>query len=416
LRWLVAVIVFALGAAACTGTPPSATTPAATPAPSATPSPWAEDLAQLDQFLRTTHVSPFTIHSEAEWTAHLASVSASIETATPNERIALVASLVGLLDTHSGFVDIPGGWHFYGIVPYHFSDGWFVINASDRALIGDRLVSIGGMPIDHVVQRLEALVPHDNPDGLLEKIVWLITCVEYLNGAGVIPDGAKSAFGLERRDGSQLTVEPPTFDEQSFNLIPVGYLEGKAPEAVAGQAERIWTRLDATHKAFLVSVNDYGDTTAATEAMTAAFDAGKANRVVFDMRDLQGGSGDLAILDVLKADKRINRPGGLTVLIGRENESVATDIVEFFDQETNALLVGEPTPARADNFRCDCPELTLAHSGFRVSVPTFWERNGDNRSEIDPDVPMLLSSTDFFAGRDPVLAAALAGSLPRSSP
>ncbi len=75
---------------------------------------------------------------------------------------------------------------------------------------------------------------------------------------------------------------------------------------------------------------------------------------------------------------------------------------------TEALLVGEPTPARADNFRCDCLDFLL-RSGIVVTIPTDMTHNGDLRTEIAPDIAMSLSSTDFFAGRDPVLDAALMG-------
>ena len=384
---------------------------AATRQPTATPTPatWEDDLATIDRTVRIVHVSPFTIHPESEWVALLKDVSARIETATPNQQIALVASLMGLLDTHSSLVEIPGGWHFYGLLPYRFSDGWFVIRAGDHALVRDRLVSIGGVPIDQVVDRLTPLVPHDNADGLLEGLGWALNSVEFLNGAGIVAESAHPAFGLVRPDGSSVTVDPPALDEQHYDLVNPGWLTGTAPEAVARRAERIWTRLDKVRRLFLISVNDYGPMSDAAKAMTAALDARQADRVVFDMRYLQGGNGDIAILDTLKNDPRVNRPGGLTVLIGRENVSAATSVVEFLDRETDALFVGEPTPARADNFRCDCPDVVLPHSGFTISVPTSWDRLGDDRHEIAPDVPMALSSTDFFAGRDPVLEAALRG-------
>lgn len=47
--------------------------------------------------------------------------------------------------------------------------------------------------------------------------------------------------------------------------------------------------------------------------------------------------------------------------------------------------------------------------GLVVTVPTHWEVRTDPRPEIAPDIPMALSSNDFFAGRDPVLEATLAG-------
>jgi hypothetical protein len=384
--------------------------------PSQKPTSWADDLALVDQSVRAFHVSPFTIHPESEWVARLADVSKRVEGATPNEQIALVASLMGLLDTHTQFVEINGGWHFYGLLPYRFSDGWYVIRANDPALVGDRLLSIGGVKIEDVVARLTPLVPHDNADGLLMGLLWELNSVEYLNGAGVVADVAHPAFGLQKPDGRSVKIDPPTLDEQGYDLVNPGWLNGPAPEAVARRAERIWTRVDTAHRVFLVSVNDYGDMTDAAKAMTAALDTKAADRVVFDMRYLPGGNGDIAILDTLHDDSRINRPGGLTVLIGRENVSAATSVVEFLDTKTTAVIVGEPTPARADNFRCDCRDFVLPHSGFTLSVPTSWDRLGDDRPEIAPDVPMALSSKDFFAGRDPVLGAALAGTLPTPAP
>ena len=156
--------------------------------------------------------------------------------------------------------------------------------------------------------------------------------------------------------------------------------------------------------------------TAAADAMTAALDADQVDRVIFDMRYLQGGNGDIKILDVLINEPHLKGPGALTVLIGRENVSAATQVAFLLDTQTDALLVGEPTPARANNFTCPCSDLTLPNSGFTVSVPLHQDYTGDDRPEVAPDVPMSLSSADFFAGRDPVLEAALAGLLPTPTP
>jgi hypothetical protein len=149
----------------------------------------------------------------------------------------------------------------------------------------------------------------------------------------------------------------------------------------------------------------------AIAAMRAALDDGSATRVVLDMRYLRGGNGSLAqpLIDALAGDPRINRPGGLTVLIGRENVSAGTLTVAQVDEQTQAVLVGEPTPARADNFLCECYQIRLPNSGFTLEVPTYTRNTGDTRDAIRPDIAMPLASADFFAGNDPVLDAVLAG-------
>lgn len=372
--------------------------------------PWTADLGELDSMVRAHHASPFTIHSEAEWTAKLAAIQPKLASATPDEQFALVASLVGLLDTHTT-IKPTGDFHAYEVFPYKFSDGWFVIAAKDKSLIGSRLVSVGGHPVAEVEAALRPLIPHDNESGFLLNGALGLSYVEFLHGAGIVADPTKPHYVLERRDGSQTTVDFAAVSEPVWEdeLGLTGYLVGTAPEAVARHTELFWTRLDAKDKAFYISINDYGDTTAAVAAMRAALDAGTANRVVLDIRYLPGGNGDFKILTALEQEPRVNRIGGLTVLIGRENESAATQVALGFDTHTAALLVGEPPPARADNFRCDCFEIVLANSGIVVSIPTVFDNIGDPRSEIAPDVPMSLSSVDFFAGRDPVLDAALKG-------
>ena len=191
---------------------------------------------------------------------------------------------------------------------------------------------------------------------------------------------------------------------------------GDAPEAVARRTEPMWTRLDKKTKTFLMSFNDYVDVALppAIKAMQQALDDGSADRVVLDMRYLRGGNGSVAdpLIEALTTDPRTNGEGGLVVLTGRENVSAGTVVAAALDRGTKATFVGEMTPARADNFLCECHDIVLPNSGFVVTVPTFTFHTGDERDSIAPDVPMSLSSADFFAGKDPVLDAVLRGDVP----
>ncbi len=387
----------------------AAATPAATQR-----SPWAQDLRTLDEGVRTLHPGPFVISPETAWTAKLAELEGSLPDATPDQQLVELASLVGLLDTHSGLT-APSPFHAYEILFYPFADGWFVIRAKDPSLVGSRLVSIGGTPVAEVEVALRPLVPSDNESGELDALQSLMSYVEYLHGAGIVADPAEPGYVLERPDGRRRTVDPASVDESTWvdELGIIGDLLGEAPEAVARRGEPIWTRLDRATRTFVISFNDYGTTGVpeAVTAMTAALDKGTARRVVVDMRYLRGGdgSGSDALIAAFAGDPRVNRPGGLTILIGRENVSAGTVVARELDKQTRGVFVGEPTPARADNFLCSCADIKLQNSKFVVTVPTFSFHTGDPRPAIAPDVPMALASADFFAGRDPVMAAALKG-------
>jgi len=149
--------------------------------------------------------------------------------------------------------------------------------------------------------------------------------------------------------------------------------------------------------------------------MTAALRAGTVNHVVIDMRYLRGGNPTpfLPIVSAVAADPHLRTKAALTVLIGRENESAGTVMAEAFDTQTAALMVGEPTPAMADNFLCPCTDVPLPISGYTFSVPTTRAGNGDARRAVVPDVLMRMTAADFFAGRDKVLVAALTRTFPK---
>ena len=392
-------------AAAPSGAMPSATEPA-----TAAPTP-LDELDQLDHFVRLRHPNPFLIHPESEWTAKLAEVRSKLATTTdPDQRFVLAAGLVGLLDTHS-FLALNAGFHEYPVFLYHFTEGWFVIATLDKTLIGARVVSIGGHPIADVEAALRPLVPHDNEMGFLLNVQQPLSVAEYLHGAGIVADPAKPSWVFQLPDGTQRTENfAPIPDEtwgSSLNLV--GMLVGTETEAVRRHTELTWFRIDTKRRVILITVNDYGDESAVIDVLKSALDAGKVDRLVLDIRFLPGGNGDFRLLDVIKGEPRINKPGALTVLIGRENFSIADRIVRAFDVETAAVLVGEPTPALADNFRCDCADHRMEQLGVTVTIPTWRDNIGDDRQEIVPDVRMDLSAADFFAGKDPVLDAALVG-------
>ena len=80
--------------------------------------------------------------------------------------------------------------HHDGVLVYPFADGWFVIAADDRSLIGSRLVAIGSTPVAQVEAALRPLVPADNESGKLDGLQFPMSNVEILHGLGIVKDPA----------------------------------------------------------------------------------------------------------------------------------------------------------------------------------------------------------------------------------
>ena len=96
--------------------------------------------------------------------------------------------------------------------------------------------------------------------------------------------------------------------------------------------------------------------------------------------------------------------GKLYVLMGRNTFSAAQNFIAQLDKRTRAVFVGEPSSSKP-NFVGEENNLTLPWSGAIISISNRYHENipGDKREWIEPDIKIELSSSDYFANRDPIL-------------
>ena len=84
-------------------------------------------------------------------------------------------------------------------------------------------------------------------------------------------------------------------------------------------------------------------------------------------------------------------------------------LVVDLEQTTPAKFVGEPTGGSPNQYG-DAQRIDLPSGRQALYTATrYWERStpDDPRVTIEPEIHAGLSSTDYFAGRDPVLQAIL---------
>ena len=109
----------------------------------------------------------------------------------------------------------------------------------------------------------------------------------------------------------------------------------------------------------------------------------------------------------------MNKRGRLYLLAGRATFSAAANFAAEIDRDTRAIVVGEPTGGGVETYGDTFP-VTLPTAGWTVHIAArYHERKrgpGDRRLAVEPDVRVDLTSAQYFAGLDPVLARALRGS------
>jgi hypothetical protein len=151
------------------------------------------------------------------------------------------------------------------------------------------------------------------------------------------------------------------------------------------------------------------------DSLVRAAERGVDNLVV-DVRHNGGGNTFLypPLVNAITHFARGGAPGGASrrvfVITGRLTFSAAQNFVSTLDRYLPVTFVGEPTGS-APNFVGESPPVVLPYSGLRAPISSRVHYNADftdSRRWVAPQLPAPLSSADYFANRDPALAAVLA--------
>ncbi|MEQ8860384.1 MAG: hypothetical protein RIC56_17225 [Pseudomonadales bacterium] len=383
---------------------------------------WRYDLEFFADEARRLHAAP----DRRAWSEAFAAAVAGLAARVPElDDVAVAVELQRIVagqlaDGHSRIRSAPTQRvPFPGLLPlefYFFSDGLFVIGAGEAHadLIGRRVQAIGGRPLDDVLADLAPYVSRDNDQGLLWLGPVYLRSPAFLRAMGYADALDRVAITLDMPEGPR-TVElaPEPAERANASLRPPP--EGAPPRWLARVAENYWfeplPELDAVYVQFN-QVRDAQDGPSIAEfaglVRNAIEQAGAANLII-DVRHNSGGNNFLhwpltrlvAWHGLAGADRRS------FVITGRNTFSACQDFVNFLDRGTNAVFVGEVSSSRP-NFVGEDTSVALPWSGIRLSISSRWWQDSypaDQRPYVPLSMPVALSSSDWLAGRDPVLDA-----------
>lgn len=382
---------------------------------------WTQDALFLVEELERQHPRPWFGCPREEFErsidVFLSGIEGWSEVRTRAEFLRLFARIAEQgRDGHTSFW--PLGGETLPLQLYSFVDGWWVVAAQDAELVGARVTALGGVPIDEVAERLAPLLTRDNEWNLRDKLALALLSGELLAGVDVpVTEGALE-IGLQRGGKDE---------RRKLVLRPGGLPAVWARPALPARPGVRW--LEHRDEAFRYEILEaervlyvqYNEVTArdANGREIASFASEVARvfgerdllRLVLDVRSNGGGNNGTfgPLIDVLKAAP-FDRPGIVFALIGRHTFSAAGNFVTTLERDTRAILIGEPTGG-APNQYGDALMVTLPnHRDLLVRVSTrYWEfsRADDVRLTHEPHLAVPLRAADYFADRDPVLAAAL---------
>ncbi|HEY8560354.1 MAG TPA: hypothetical protein VIL74_08245 [Pyrinomonadaceae bacterium] len=305
---------------------------------------------------------------------------------------------------------------------YLFSDGLFVIDAAEELghLIGMKVLRFERTDAASAMRRLEPLVSRDNSMGAKWAGVFYLTLPDYLKELGIAGDRARVSLLLEdaaKGERREITVSAREFgpDEINIKLIPPRMnATALNPLYLSRPSENYWFRKlapETVYFQFNQVQNQPDETLAAFSArLRETLAENNIKNLIIDVRLNNGGEATLLreLYRTLIHFETTRDRAKIFVLIGRDTFSAAQTFAGTINHLTDAVYVGEPSGSKPNRVG-DEAQFVLPYSRVSGSIASGYHQaaSKDDRIWIAPDIPVEVSSADYFNNRDPVLEAVL---------
>ena len=392
---------------------------------------WREDLAVLRAEMPARHANLFHVMTRAQFDSALQAIDQTLPRIARHQVIVELQKLCALVgDGHtnvSPWRDSSAVFHQLPVALYWFEDGIFVRAATDAqaALLGARVVGVGGLPVEAALARVRPLISRDNKMGLRAWAPVLLTMPEILHAVGLTADPTRATLRLEtatdRREMSLSAAGrfPMFTGETDLTWMGrPGWVDARdhAPQPLwlTDPQNKYWYRYLPRARSLYCQLNAIQQKPEDslrvffTRALAAAESSG-AEHFVLDLR-LNGGGDGSWNRDIVRSliKSRYDVPGRLVVITGRRTWSAAQMLINELENFADVVFVGEPSASRG-NVYGDSKKIMLPNSHLTVRVSSlYWQQSDprDTREFIEVNIPAPLTFADYAAGRDPALEAA----------
>ena len=385
---------------------------------------WRFDLKVLARELQRLHYAPFAHTPRQRFEAFVKELHNAIPQLSEDE-IAVgfmrLARMMGDAHTNIGPRALREGQHRLPVQFYLFEEGLFII-AADAAyadLAGAQVLRVGGHSAPQVLEALDTVISQDNR--MWPRFIGpiLLRCPAVLHGLKLIPTADQMELTVRDASGVERTVTLPA----NTGDAPPDWTTARkdaslpTPLTLKNRLAAYWFEYLPAEKMVFCQYNAVkSDPAEPLETFCArlfAFiNANDVDRLALDMRWNGGGNNflNLPLIEGLQRCDKINQPGKLFVIIGRNTFSAAQCGATQIERYTKAIFVGEPTGS-CPNFVGESIPVHLPYSKMQGTISDLYWQNSvamDYRAWIAPELYAPPTFAAFRANRDPALEAILA--------
>jgi hypothetical protein len=290
-----------------------------------------------------------------------------------------------------------------------FPDGCYVAGAkaTHAHLLRNRVVSIDGVPVTDLLERMEPLIPA----GLAEMIAALyLRSPQVLRGLEV--DGAPHAVSYVLLDAAGNKTTLALEAEQPQGPYAYGVAQGKLPIFMSGPAVGYWTRvLTGEPPALYFRLGSCDDDQAAhftglATEVRAEYDKKGYDRVILDLRCSTCWSAKAVQPFALELETRAQtgRSVPLYIIADRSTAPAVAEAAAQIRARIGATVIGEAIRYAGTEYS-GRGTLCLPNSGLEVTYPLDVVSSREP-GVLVPDFEVLVTAAEYFAGDDPLLARA----------
>lgn len=371
----------------------------------------SDDVEYLKTQLPLRHKYPFDNISKKEFEEQMDDIKTKVNKLNNFQvftEINKVISSIG--DAHTSMNYFDG--YTYPLNFYSFDDGIYVINA-DKSL-GDilytKLISINGVPVDSITDKLKNLISHENDSWAEALLPTYLELPVYMYGLGIIPDERVTTFSFKDRSGKIIKKDITTLPYGKYPDYCIKYNEKRNPYIYDQSSEKYyWYEIlhnNVLYFKYNVCSNMKDEPFA--KFNDEMFDTVKdydLDKIVVDLRNNSGGDSRIInpFLDSLSEYIASNDETKVYIVIGRDTFSSGVMAALDVKNTVPAILIGEDTGGSPNSYG-EVRTLNLPNSQIPVTYSVkYFKMTNDNAQTIKPDVEIKPSVTDFEDSNDVVM-------------
>lgn len=393
--------------------------------------PWEGDIYFIENELPKLHKNIFHSISKKEYFEKIDKLKEECKDLELEQRWVKIRSFISLInDAHTSY-----GYTMTEAYPLNLKvldDGVFVTAAlnenyhlvrdsSNTKAVGVELIKINGIPIFSASQNtsvfsiLKSTLSHENDFYLKSLLSSSLLDPKLLYGAGITNSKSNCNMTFKFRDDSEETIFFEAKDLKNFrNLDWAVYYDNSYPA-------------DKTNLPPYIKFNDkayYGEFYEDEKALYILYNAcvndldqpfsnfinelysqvkeKNIDKVIIDLRNNSGGNSNV-IKPLYSLLKNELNQAELYIIIGSKTFSSGLMNAIELSNDYNGILIGSPTGGKPNHY--GEVKVTQLPSGNRISWSTNYFKliNDDNIDSLYPDIPIDITSHDFFELKDPIL-------------